>query len=599
MSSAPVLRRLAGFLAALLGLACLAACVRLPDSGPVRGAPDDESQVVPQGIPYEPPGPTEGQVPGAVVTGFLDAMMASPIQLSTARDYLTRKAAADWEPQQRLIVHGGTSPVSTPAPGDAQLPDDAPPRDGVRGLVVVHLADARWLDSRGRWRGALPPEESTLRVPVTVEGGEWRIAAAPDAVVVHETWFEQHYGQFSLHFFDPSSRTLVPEPVHVPTGDQLATALVRGLVAGPPDPDPAGLVSLLQGAELVGGTVTVSRGVATIALSRGIDVRDPQRRELLAAQLAWTLRQVPSITALRVTVGGAPLALEGGLTQFPVGVGVRYDPAIASASDALYGIVDGQPVELREERPVPTPGPLAAAYRVRDVSVDLAGTMLAAVSEDGRDLLLAPLRDGQDAVVTTPVRGATDLAHPAWDGAGRTWVLDRRRDGAAISVLAGGARQVVTVPGVSGENAVDLLVSRDGTRLVTALRRPSGDVVVTSRVDWTTGSPQVGPARVIHASRGRTPVRDLAWWSPTEVLVLSAVAAGLSEVDAVSVDDSPHEFRGGLAPDLIRARVTRLVASPADSAAAWAITADGSAIEIGRPTSQQAPRGATALTYVG
>lgn len=589
MSTTPHLRHAGALLAMLACLAWLSACVRLPDSGPVRGAPDNGSNVVPQGIPYEPPGPTAGQAPGAVVAGFLDAMMASPIQLSTARDYLTSKAAAAWEPERRLIVHAGTSQVS------------APPADGADegGPVVVQLSDARWLDSRGRWRGALPNDDSTLRVPMTVEGGEWRIASAPDAMVVHDTWFEQHYGQYSLYFLDPAARTLVPEPVHVPTGDQLATALVRGLIAGPPDSDPAGLGSLLSGVDLEGGTVTVSRGVATIALSRGTDVQEPQRRELLAAQLAWTLRQVPSITALRVTIGGAPLALEGGLTQFPVGVGVRHDPAVAAASDALFGIVDGHPVEVREGRAEPVAGPLAAAYRVRDVSADLGGTTLATVSENGRDLLLAPLRDGPDAAVTRPVRGATDLAHPAWDSAGRTWLLDRREGGAAISVMAAGGRQAVAVPGVSGENAVDLLVSRDGTRLVTALRRLSGDVVVSNRVDWSTGTPRVGPARLIHESRGRTPVRDLAWRSPTEVLVLSAIASELSEVAAVSVDASPPEFRGGVAPDLIRARVTHLVASPADAAVAWAVTAEGVAIEIGRSTSQHIPRGATAVTYVG
>ena len=57
---------------------------------------------------------------------------------------------------------------------------------------------------------------------MAIENGEWRIAEAPDALIVPETWFEQRFRQVSLYFFDPSAQILVPEPVFVPRGDQLA-----------------------------------------------------------------------------------------------------------------------------------------------------------------------------------------------------------------------------------------------------------------------------------------------------------------------------------------------------------------------------------------
>ena len=54
------------------------------------------------------------------------------------------------------------------------------------------------------------------------EDGEWRIDDAPDVRVVPDTWFGQAYRRVSLLYLDPTASILVPEPVFVPRGDQLA-----------------------------------------------------------------------------------------------------------------------------------------------------------------------------------------------------------------------------------------------------------------------------------------------------------------------------------------------------------------------------------------
>ena len=51
---------------------------------------------------------------------------------------------------------------------------------------------------------------------MVMEDGEWRIDAAPDALIVPEDWFETRYRQVSLYFFDPTASILAPEPVFVP-----------------------------------------------------------------------------------------------------------------------------------------------------------------------------------------------------------------------------------------------------------------------------------------------------------------------------------------------------------------------------------------------
>ena len=68
------------------------------------------------------------------------------------------------------------------------------------------------------------------------ENNEWRISQAPNALVIPRTFYDQQYQEAEIYFFDPSGRILVPEPVHVPQGiqvAQLASSLVRALVRGP------------------------------------------------------------------------------------------------------------------------------------------------------------------------------------------------------------------------------------------------------------------------------------------------------------------------------------------------------------------------------
>ena len=111
------------------------------------------------------------------------------------------------------------------------MPRSSQPRG--TDLLTVELAGASLLDRRGTFRGPLPPDQRALEFPMAIENGEWRIAEAPDALVVPESWFEQRFRQVSLYFFDPSAQILVPEPVFVQRGEPSTTALTEALLRGP------------------------------------------------------------------------------------------------------------------------------------------------------------------------------------------------------------------------------------------------------------------------------------------------------------------------------------------------------------------------------
>lgn len=562
--------RRTGVAAALLGLLATGGCVTLPDGGGVRAQPGDVPTTE-AGIRYTPPGPAPGADQRAIVTGFLDAMGASPVQTSTAREFLTRSAAKGWMPQQRTVLYDGVSAAASQAPGE------------------LMLTGAVWLDEHGRWRGDLPPDEAHIHLRLERERGEWRIAELPDALLARRSWFRGEYAQFQVHFLDPTYRVLVPEAVFEPRGGQLATSLVRALLAGPPDPDAPSLANRLDGLRLVDGAVTVDKGTARVNLAGSPTLPTPASRTELAAQLSWTLRQVPGLRSFQVRIGDTPLTLEGGLTDIPVGQGASFDPAVATASTALFGLREGLPVRV-EGTTVRRLGD-DPQRRLRDLSVDLTASRRAEVSADGTRVTFAAL-DGSDA--GTVVRGA-DFARPAWDGAGHAWLLDRRTSGAVVSVVSSGVQRVIRVPGISGAQVTELLVSRDGTRLVAVVHTGSSDHVVQSRVRWNDDVVEAAPARQLGAVTG---LRDLGWDGPTRVVVLTG-RRDLSEVSWLALDGAPEDLRATPSTVPLFDDVRSLVSTATASQPVWGVTAKGALVQVGSVTGERPPRGLTQLGAVG
>jgi hypothetical protein len=499
----------AGVLLTLLS----AGCVRLPDNGAVHVGSDSDESEVDDGFRFAPRPPQRGESATEIVQHFLDAMTANPIQTSVARQFLADSAAAAWSPDQRMITYAYQS---TPS--------------GV-GHVQVNLTDAHWLNARGIWQGRLPAAESRLDLPMVMQDGEWRIGQVPDAMIVSDTWFQARYRQVSLYFFDQAAEILVPEPVFVPRGNQLATSLVRGLLSGPPSELRGKSASFFpRGGELADVSVPVSAaGVAEVRLRGDLASMNPESLELMTAQIAWTLRQDPAVRSFRVRIGDAPVTLAGGESEFNVDLGDAYDPAGRNAWPGLFGLRNGRMVSATEGAVRPVTGRFGrTAYGLRDVSADISGKTVAGVGTKGTSLLLTSVDDATEPV-TTLVSGATDLAHPAWDASGRLWVLDRRSQGAAVSVIANGRRRTLRVPGISGEQVVDFLVSRDGTRMAAAIDRPRGDVVVISRLVPTPQGISATRARVIEDGAGKQlRISDLGWRSPTEILVLNSLTSRLA-----------------------------------------------------------------------
>ncbi len=419
-----------------------------------------------------------------------------------------------------------------------------------------------------------------------------------------EAWFEQRFRQVSLYYFDPTARILVPEPVYVPRGEQQATTLTKALLQGP-DADMRGVYAQLHPARprrraLGAGLGGRGRGHRRSRATPGGRRRRPI--ELMLAQLAWTLRQEPSIRALRVSIGGQQLQLPGGVSAVGVDQGAEFDPTGARASSLLYG--------LRRGRLVAGPPDSLRAVNGRLGHTDYGLTSVA-VNLDRRPRRRR-LRRGQRGA---PRTGARLGARCARSSAGPTTCSHRRgtrrtgcgwstgpADGPGSPTSRATRPTVLRVPGISGRDVTAFLVSRDGSRLVASLRRPGqGDQLVVSRLRHAdmgrvTGATRARP--ITEATEDLQRIRDITWSGPTDVAVLSVLTDELSQVRTVSVDGSPPGL--DQLSTTLRGRVEGLAGSPDESESLYAVTG-ATLLDLSNAYRGGIPhdRSDTSLGYVG
>lgn len=555
------LRALATAVALVLAaLLVTAGCTTLPESGMVHRTAADQPDR-PQDAPYfSPPGPVQDAKPAAIVAGFLVAMRANPLSTSVARSFLSQHARGAWKPNRATIVY--------------QASIVQPTTTGAR----VRLADPLRLDARGGLRRTRPGQSETLHLRLVSEQGQWRIDNPVNALVVPSSFFDASFARFDLFFYDQTGRVLLPDPVFLPRGDQTATNLVRGLLAGP---GPA-IASVSRSAlpvrtNLDLSVVVTESGVAEVPLSRELLQATPEELSRAVDQLARTLRQVPGILRVRMTVAGAPVPLPDGRIDVPVSAGDPYDAA-GPASLRLWGLRSGRVSDLSSSATAPTmPGPLGLpGYSLRSLAVSESPRRVAGVSSDGSTLFEAgAVSNTRERAAFRAVTG-TDLLRPGYDLFGDLWVVDRRPTGSRVLVVRGTDVREVRIPGVTGQDVTAFAIARDGSRLAVAYAAGGPRlvrVVDILRTDDGTVSGAGDSTAVSPAAEDAGRVVDLGWRDPGTLALLSRPTPETSQVSYVSSDGSP------VSPDLTTPSVFReaaqaMVVAPNSELALRLITPD-------------------------
>jgi hypothetical protein len=527
-------------------LLAVSACAGIPSSGPVTKVADDGG-LGESTVRYAPARPAAGASPQQIVRGYLDAMLAYPASTGTATAFLTPAGAKKWSPSAGVRIYSsiGLSGPTLAAGEDGETTDKT--RNPVE--IDVRLAVDAGLDQQGHYSRQARPAELTYRLERVDK--EWRIANPQAGLLVSRKFFEDYFRPFNIYDFDRPGRRLVPDPVHILVGDQLATGLVTSLTRGVDDRSAGALRTYLPPLDALRPSVPVSsRGVADVEFSTDFSAMGESVRDHLSAQIVWTLRQVPDVTAVRLAGGSTVLSGEGEGPQDISSWG-GYGPSIARGR--AYAISDDRVVQIDDS----TVRRLTGAWG-RDargaVSVGVSDNGVAGVLK-GRSSVRVTNREGTDARTFAGSRFLT----PQWDGDGNAWLLDRQGSRTRVRLVSGDRIRTLAIGRLARLDMRSFALSPDSSRYAVAVRDGDGTSIEVGWVRRDANDRILGfsdPSDV-YTSAG-TP-RSVTWSSGTALSYLADSQSG-RQVYTTTIDGSSTSgglSRGGaLLPDV---RPTTLV----------------------------------------
>lgn len=543
--------------ALLAALVVLGGCAVVPSSGPVTEVVDDGG-FGQSTVRYSPAPPVDGALPGEIVRGYLDAMLAYPASTRAAAAFLTPEAADDWQPQSGVTVYRDAQ-VATVATGGSR-------REAAADVAVgLDILETGRLDAEGRYsegRGVRGTGFTVVR-----SDGQWRISDPPPGLMVTAKFFADYFRPFTLYYFDRPAERLVPQPVHLLVDDRLAAALVTALARGGRD-ESGQLRTFVPGVDDLRATVPVTGGLADVGFTGGSREEADTRR--MSAQIVWTLRQVPGIGTVRISVGAGPIEPYGSAQQ-PISAWQEFgapdgDGAVHALNEDRVVGIDGTDVE-------PIDGPFGEDAGGA-VGVAVAGDRVALV-DAGRSSVRVAERSG-DVLETLTGDGLLD---PVSDVDGNVWLVDRPEGGTRIRVIGASPSGAEPVDLDAGDLAdldvrsVD--ISPDGSRYVVTVGAGPATSVRVGRVLRGGDGAVVGLGAPRRLDLGTRTVRSAVWSDGVRISFLAATSAG-TQVQTALIDGSSVSggSTGGraLLPD-VDAR-SLAIGSGADQAS-YVLDADG------------------------
>ncbi len=460
-----------------------------------------------------PAPPRAGDVPEAVVRGFLQASASFEDAHAVARQFLTPRANATWDPDSRVSVYDSGDNLGVVAQPGAPVLMTAP------ALGTI--------DGEGRYTQAAPGSVTRAAFTLRQVSGQWRIDTLPQGLLLKPYDVVRAFRQVSLYFPSARAPVLVPDPVFVPARPDLPTELVRTLLRGPTSwTSPAVRTAFPAGTSLGLAGVAVADGRAFVDLTAQVYSAGDTERKALSAQLMWTLRQVRGVRSVRVRVDGVPLAISDAPTDQTTASLASFDPDALPANAVAYVERLGRVVQVGDaESFTPMAGAAGEGTPpLRRPAISPRGGVVAGLSANGRTLYSGIIGRGQKLVARLT---GTSLSSPSWDVLGNLWVADRTVQGSIVYVLRDGQRPLrVIAPEIQGLTVTAMRVSRDGARLAVAVRRPSGTVLLLGRVVERSsgGVPTVGVQELRRLDNDLTSVLDVSWAGAGSLAVLGNTA---------------------------------------------------------------------------
>ncbi|MFF4187828.1 LpqB family beta-propeller domain-containing protein [Streptomyces sp. NPDC001691] len=546
------------------GSLLVSGCASMPSSGDVHSVSASQradSQVQVYAVPPRP-----GAEPNEIVAGFLEAMTSDDPKFAMARQYLTVKAAKDWQANQVTVLADG--------------PDPQPNRSGDRGsdangfTFTVSGKPVAVVDKQRAYQPAKPQDTYSQTIHLVRQSGpdgtgkEWRIDALPEGLLLGQSDFQRIYRSVNTYYFAAGQDRLVADPVYVrqrtdpETQMNLVTQTVQSVLDGPTNwLKPVVASKFPTGAALKGNTKSLAlddRNALKVPLNERASNAGEAQCKRMAAQLLFTLRDLTTTRIGQVELdraNGSQLCVLSGDQaetyapdrmstspgQYFVDAGghVERMRADAGGSDSSGGGSDSSDSSDDSVVTEPVQGPFGKGeQQVRTVAVSRDEKRAAGVSADGRSLLVAPLSAGGELVrtrVTSDDKDAKNggLSAPSWDGRGDLWVADRNQAKPRLLRLAQGAGEpeVVDVAGLNGGQIQQVRMAADGVRVALLVSQGGHTTLRIGRVERS-GEGDKSVVSVIELRPGAPQMEDVtavSWAGRSRLVVVGKETGGVSQ----------------------------------------------------------------------
>ena len=495
----------------LSAVLALAGCSSIPTVGPVGTASAESGNDAAEEAMFSPEGPAAGDSAQEIIRGFMDAGKGAADDYSVARQFLAPGLARNWSPNQQVIIYRSSRIVAMPEPN----------------LFHIQLEVQGTVNAQGIRTDV--PEGSTETIPVRVEevGGQWRLGAIPDGIMISEAGFPAVFMPHNLYFYSSDYRYWVPDTRWFIQRTGIAANIVSALLVGPAPYLQGAVVSAFPaGTTLARDAVPVASGEATVDFTaESLKDSTDLNRQQMVKQLEENLRGLNNVTSVSMTLDQRPVDLGKGSGQLESAVG---NPSAGATQIVVYQ----DELAFYTDGPTPlTDVPSVAEYGPRHPAMSSDGATIAFLDSQEDTLLIT----GRGQEVRVAMDGGPFTA-PSVDT--RQWVWTSRPSGTGSQVLAippGGNQEsaaILSAAWLEGQSVTDVRISRDGSRALLAVAEDGRSSV---RIAGIVRSPEGVPVsltmpKVLQMPGEAGAVNRVKWASEDSVV---AVQAGAEEASPV------------------------------------------------------------------
>ena len=500
----------------------LAGCASIPQSSQV-GESDPQADIDRDvAYTFNPAGPATDATPTSVINGFILAATGIQGDFSTAREFLTDSAAANWDPAAQTTIYTGRPIVD--ATGDNNYTVELAVVGSLDDVGVLEIADD----------GATREADFGL---VQVDG-QWRIDEVPDGIHLDAAQFRALFNTQTLYFYDPTYQYAVPDVRWMLNTPDQPTTIVNALLDGPARYLEGAVVTAFPAdADLYRDVVPVTSGIAQVDFTdETFQNTSELGRYRMAQQLELTLQRYPGISELAMTRERTTLTFEDPPDGF-----VAADSTVTPGNTQVGVDADTDQLVSYEANSTGTlPGfPNVANLEPTDPTINRERDTAAFVNSDRDTLYIAT-----DATQAYEIATGAELTAPSLDVHG--WVFTVTDGNTIIASNTNRNGQVLEImhPWAGrDEEIIDLRISPEGTRAAVVVE--SDDDPAQLYIAGVIRDEDSQPQALGNTFRLQTdePPNQVSWYSTAEILAGRVSARDRVELELIGFSGPSVSFK--------------------------------------------------------